>query len=695
MSIYSFDNIFVLETVNTHYVFGIDKSGRNRHFHWGRKCKLSDYSAQVWDGTERDDWLSGAKQEYAVFGGIMFRESDLKVKFSDACRELDLDFKGVQNDGNTASLTFVDKFYPLQLVLKYAVNDVDDVITRWVEVTNKGTESIEIERIFSAELTLPSEKPYLFKNSNGAWGGEYEETETELQGGTLSFDSKTGAVGHGMSPFFIAHQGADENSGDVYFASLAYGGNFKVTCSRDSGYITRVQLGINDHDFKWLLKAGDTFVAPKVFCGYTNGFGEMSRQMSRFTLRELLPKQFADKPLPILYNSWEPMGFGVNCEQQKKLAKLAAEIGVELFVMDDGWFGERHSDRAGLGDWYVNPEKFPNGLDELIECVNSYGMDFGLWFEPEMVNPDSNLFREHPEWAYHYDTRKAHEQRNQLVLNVTIPEVAEYIFNSVDKMLEKHNIKYVKWDFNRALSEVGAQNLECPQEAWYRHAQAYYDIADRLKEKHPDVAFESCSSGGGRSDHGALSHFDQVWTSDNTDAIDRMMIQKWFTYLRPAKVMRAWVTDSNDYSKPMLLDFKFNIAMQGSLGLGGNLNKYTQQDIDICKRNVAFYKEIRNIIQFGDLYRILNPDEDDILLNNYVSPDKTEAVAFLATAGTRFMKRAIPIHFEGLDDDTVYRFEFDGKEYEKSGSYLRNVGITLSMVNNNMGYNRIIRFKAV
>lgn len=687
------ERIFILETKNTHYVLGVDKSERNRHLYWGPKCHISDYSAQVWDGNDRDDQLGTAKQEYAVFGGIMHKEYDLKVKFSDACREIDLKFDSADVGENTLTLKFSDKVYPLSIALKYQISDVDDIITRWAEVTNTGSDKIEVERIYSAELTLPSEKPYYVKNTNGSWGGEYEETETLVKGGNLVFDNKSGTSGQCMSPYFIAHQGADENVGDVYFASLAYGGNFKVNCFRDSHYTTRVLLGVSDHDFKWFLRAGETFVTPKVFCGYTYGFGEMSRQMHRFTLRELLPKQFADKPLPVLYNSWEATGFGVNVEQQKALAARAAEVGVELFVMDDGWFGNRHSERAGLGDWYVNSEKFPNGIDELIECVNGYGMDFGLWFEPEMVNPDSDLFREHPDWAYHYDTRTSHEQRCQLVLNLTIPEVAEYVFNSVDKMLENHNIKYVKWDYNRSISEMGAQNLECPQEAWYRHAQAYYAIADRLKAKHPDVAFESCSSGGGRSDHGALSHFDQVWTSDNTDAVDRMMMQKWFTYLRPAKVMRAWVTDTNYYNKPMPLDFKFNIAMQGSLGLGGNLSHYSQEDLDICKRNIAFYKEIRNIIQFGDLYRTLNPDDDEMLLNTYVTSDKKEAISFLATAGTRFMKRAVPIRFEGLDDNTVYEFEFEGMKYQKSGLYLKNVGIPAVVYK--MGYNKIIRFKAI
>lgn len=688
------DNIFVLETKNTHYVLGVDKNGYNRHIHWGKKCCLADYSAKdIWHENSNHTELDMARQEYTPFGGTMYRESAIKVQFPDHCREIELKLDKAEATDSELTVILSDKVYPLQIILKYKVNDDDDIITRWAEITNLGEDKIILDRVFSAELTLPSPYPYKIKNTNGSWGGEFVETESELQGGALIFDSKRGTSGHNQSPYFIAHQNADENQGDVYFGTLAYSGSFKVLCSRDLFYTTRIALGLNDHDFKYELLGGETFVTPKVFCGYTQGFGEMSRQMNRFAVNHVLPKQFNDKILPVLYNSWEATEFDVNSEHQTALAKLAAEMGVELFVMDDGWFGARNHDRAGLGDWFVNKDKFPNGIDELIKNVNDLGMDFGLWFEPEMVNPDSDLFRAHPEWAYHYDTRTAHTLRHQLVLNMTRKDVQDYIFERMDTMLTDHNIKYIKWDMNRPLSETGAENLQCPQELWYRHTMAVYDIVDRLKEKHPDVCIESCSSGGGRSDYGALLHFDQVWPSDNTSSIDRMMMQKWFTYLRPTKVMRAWVTDINWYNPPMSLDFRFHVAMQGSLGVGGNLTKYSAQDLEIGKKNVALYKEIRHIVQFGDLYRILDPDRDEILFNHYVSEDKKESVAFISSSVTRFMKKEIPFKFEGLDDDTVYKFTLNDKEYKKSGAYLKNVGIPMTI--RGMGYNKIIKIKAV
>ena len=558
------DNIFVLETKNTHYVLGVDKYGYNRHIHWGKKCDITDYETKdIWDENSNHTRLDMAKQEFTVFGGTMYRESDLKVQFLDKCREIDLEFVDANSEDNLLTFTLKDKHYPLQIALKYKIQDNDDIITRWAEITNTGDGDITVDRMFSAELTLPSVEPYKIKNTNGSWGGEYVETESELQGGALVFDSKRGTTGHNQSPYFIAYQNADENFGDVYFGTLAYSGNFKVLCTRDLFYTTRVSLGLNDFDFKHILKPNETFVTPMVYCGYSmNGFGEMSRQMNRFAINNVLPKQFNNKILPVLYNSWEATEFDVNCKHQTALAKLASKMGVELFVMDDGWFGKRNHDRAGLGDWFVNKKKFPKGIDELINNVNKLGMDFGLWFEPEMVNPDSDLFRKHPDWAYHYDTREAHTLRHQLVLNMTREDVQEYIFNCMDEMLTNHNIKYIKWDMNRPLSETGAENLECPQDLWFKHTEAVYNIVDRLKEKHPDVAIESCSSGGGRSDYGALLHFDQVWTSDNTDSIDRMTMQKWFTYLRPTKAMRAWVTDINWYNSPMSLDFRFNVVDQ-------------------------------------------------------------------------------------------------------------------------------------
>lgn len=686
--------IFVLETENTHYVFGIDPAGYNRHLHWGAKCDPADYAfTEIGDENSNHSMLDEYRQELTPFGSTVYRTCDLKAQFADGCREVALRYTGYRLEDDTLRVAFADAYYPLQVRLGYRVYPGLDIIKRWVEVENTGSAPISFERLFSAGFSLPGMDPYTFENTNGAWGGEFLPCRTVLDGGNLVYESHRGASNHNQSPYFIAHRGATETRGAVYFGSLAYSGNFKVIAGRDLYGITRVSLGMNDFDFSHTLEPGARLETPPVYCGKTEGLGEMSRQMNRFCLEHLLPSQFRAKALPVLYNSWEATEFNVNVADQTRLAEIAAKIGVELFVMDDGWFGARNNDRAGLGDWFVNPEKFPGGLDELIGNVNALGMDFGLWVEPEMVNPDSDLYRAHPDWTYHFPHRHADELRHQLVLNMTRSDVQAYILDCLDRLLTDHNIRYIKWDMNRPFSQVGAENLADPKMYSYLHTMAVYRIVDELKRRHPAVQFESCASGGGRCDLGAISHFDQVWTSDNTDGIDRMTIQKGYSMLHPIKTMRAWVTDIAGINKPCSLDFRFHIAMQGALGLGGNLEKYSPEELEICRRNVALYKEIRPLVQFGDLYRILDADRDEVLCNQYVSRDKMQAVLFLSARGTRFFKKKMNLRFAGLAPYRAYAFTLDGVAYKKGGAFLMEVG--LSVYVRGADYNQIVRLTAV
>ena len=623
----------------------------------------------------------------------MYRPCAVKVRFSDGCREINPEFVSCETDERTAVVTLKDCYYPLEIQLVYEVFEEYDIVKRSVRFNNTGSDDIVFETLMSAELTLPGTKPYHILNTNGGWAAEFATADTVLKAGSLTFESRQGRCGHINSPYFVAYNNADENSGRVYAAQLMWSGNFMIKAHRDLLNITRVNLGLNPFDFEHVLKGGESFESPAVICSIADGFGNMSRNLNRFGYKEVLPKSFADKILPVLYNSWEATEFNVNVKDQSALAEKAAAAGCELFVMDDGWFGARNLDNAGLGDWFVNKEKFPNGLGELIDNVNALGMDFGLWVEPEMVNPDSDLYRAHPDWAYHYEHRTPSEIRNQLVLNMTRPEVQEYIFNCIDTLLTENNIKYIKWDMNRPFSETCAENLEHPKMLWYLHTKAVYGIVDALKKKHPTVQFESCSSGGGRCDWGALSHYDEVWPSDNTDAIDRIVMQKSYSLTRPIKTMRAWVTDKNWYNRDTPLDFRFNVSMRGVLSLGGNLNKYSDEDIATCRKYVDMYKEFREIIQFGDLYRLLDIDRDEISADIYVDGNKDNAVLFIAAVNTRCMKKTVPLYINGLDDGKIYEFEFEGKRYKKSGAYYRNVGIPVEI--RKQYYNSIIRVKAV
>jgi alpha-galactosidase len=369
------------------------------------------------------------------------------------------------------------------------------------------------------------------------------------------------------------------------------------------------------------------------------------------------------------------------------LAEKAAKIGVERFVMDDGWFGERDNDRAGLGDWFVNPKKFPNGLQPLIKSVNSLGMDFGLWFEPEMVNPASQLYRLHPDWVMHFPDRPRSEARNQLVLNMARDDVKEYIFKAVDQVLTDNNIKFIKWDMNRHFGEPGWPELPVTQqkEIWVKYVLNVYEIMDRLRAKHPGLEIESCSGGGGRVDHGILERTDEVWTSDNTEAFDRLTIQEGFTYAYAPKVMMAWVTDvpnMNGRSTP--LDYRFLVAMQGSLGIGSNLNKWSEADFNLARKMIAYYKNIRQTVQLGALYRLFSPREGDLTANEYVSNDGKQAILFAFLHSQQFRNPVPTIYLRGLAPDAVYKVtKMDDKLLDLnetySGSYLMNHGVSLKL----------------
>ncbi|MBR3148978.1 MAG: alpha-galactosidase [Eubacterium sp.] len=675
------DNIFVIETKNTHYVMGVSEKGILRHLHWGRKSPVSEYGVSPeWERNSNHSELDYIAEEYSPFGGTRYRSCAFKCEYFDKCRDTVLLFDGVEQGENSLDVTLTDKPYSLDIVLSYRWSDEHDIITRYATVINNSDKDLTIEKLMSAELMLPTEDVYDITNTNGSWAGEFQLETSPFKAGSIRFETHRGTTGHVNSPFLILSKDATEDFGDVYFMTLGWGGNFKMEAQRDFIGITRITLGLNDFDFTKILHPGESITTPKAYFGYTNGFAEMSNQMNDFAINNILPKGFAKKPLPVLYNSWEATGFDVNVSHQLKLAKIAADIGCELFVMDDGWFGQRKDDHAGLGDWYVNEEKFPNGIDELIEGVNALGMDFGLWFEPEMVNEDSDLYREHPEWVYHYDTRKPSLLRNQLVLNLTMPEVKQYVFDVMDKMLSAHNIRYIKWDMNRPFSEIGAPNLENQRDLWRLHTLAVYDVADRLKEKYPYLQIEACSSGGGRAEYGALEHFDMAWTSDNTDPVDRLEIQRGFSMLYPRKSMRAWVTDWNSGSRPTSLDFRFNVSMQGSLSIGSNLLKYNDGEIEKCRHYIAMYKDIRELVQFGRLYRLKNYRDDGMSTNQYVSHDKSRSVLFICSAATSFFNRQFKtFNLKGLDENAEYKIKMPDGEMTKSGAYLMNVPLTIRL----------------
>ncbi|MFI3210489.1 MAG: alpha-galactosidase [Peptostreptococcaceae bacterium] len=437
-------------------------------------------------------------------------------------------------------------------------------------------------------------------------------------------------------------------------------------------------MGINDYDFLYNIESNERFETPVMVVGYSStGFETMSHNMHDYANKYIIKNNSAR---PVLYNSWEAMEFKVNAAEQIELAKYAKSIGTELFVVDDGWFGERHSTKDGLGDWYINEGKFPKGLEELIKEVKDMGMMFGIWFEPEMVNPLTKLYKEHPEWIYNFDNRDRTLSRDQLVLNLTIPEVEEYIFNILNDYLEKYDIDYIKWDANRPISEPGAKNLgDQERSLWLNHIKAVYRIVDRLRENHSNVLFEACASGGGRIDLGMLEHFDDFWTSDNTDAYDRLFIQNTYSKIYPIKAMRAWVTDCPNFlsKRDIPLEFRFDSSMMGTLGVGCNLLKLSQQELEICTTKIKEYKEIRHIVENGKFYRLDHSLDNDYHTFSFV--DNDESLLFVYLPQSKIGHRPTVIKLRGLVENEMYEFEFGGEKLTKSGNYLMNLGLKIRL----------------
>jgi alpha-galactosidase len=423
------------------------------------------------------------------------------------------------------------------------------------------------------------------------------------------------------------------------------------------------------------LRPGERWRTP-VFAGLYSaaGFGATSRQWHGYARAHVLPAP--QEPRPVLYNSWEGTWFDVNEANQRELAAVAAELGVELFVLDDGWFGRRTSDRSGLGDWWSNPDRFPDGLGPLIAEVHRLGMGFGIWVEPEMVNPDSDLYRTHPDWVLHMPRRDRTEQRNQLVLNFARPDVAAWAHGWLDRLLADNEIDFVKWDMNRAFTEPGWPGAEDPHRLFVDHTEAVYRLLDRLRADHPRVRFETCASGGGRVDHGILRRADQAWTSDNTDPIDRIAIQHGYGQIYPAITMGAWASaDPNPLTgRRTPVSFRFHVAMAGALGISGNLRAWPAEDRAEAARLVAAYKRIRHVVQHGRLYRLTAPAADRLTAVQYVSGDEAETVVLAWRALARYGRPDPPLRLAGLDPAATYRDEDTGEEHP--GAVLAHHGLT-------------------
>lgn len=694
MPIHTTQQGWVLETDSTGYAMGLNDAGLLAHCYWGpRLLDAADYppppNPGIWSSFNSAAQLT--REEYPGYEDMKFVEPCLMLTFADGVRGAVLRFQKAEViDGAAQELRIHmrDAQRPLQVTLHYRAHAAYDLIERWVTVTNQGEAPITIERIWSAQWHLPHGDRYRLSHMTGRHVDEMHLRREPLTQGVKALESRRITPSHHHSPWFaIDRGGADEESGEVWFGTLAWSGNWKIAAEVTDFASTRVSIGLNDWDFAWRLGPGESRTTPASYAGYSGaGFGAASRRLHDLARDTLLPHGRAIHP--VLYNSWEATEFDVDVESQGELAELAAAMGAELFVMDDGWFHGRNHDRAGLGDWWPDKVKFPDGLRPLIERVNSLGMQFGLWIEPEMVNPDSDLYRAHPDWVIHFPRRPRTEGRNQLILNFGRPDVQEYIIDQIDRLLAENSIAFIKWDMNRNASEPGWPDAPGdPREIWVRYVEGLYRVWGTLAERHPHVFWQSCSGGGGRADFGILRLADQIWVSDNTEPTARLAIQEGFSQLFPASTMEAWVTDMGPAYLP--LAFRFHVSMCGSLGVGGHLVRWGPERRAEAARWIELYKQIREVVQLGDCYRLRSPQEHPYSAVQYVNKEQSEGVLFAFRTHMPLYAQLPMIYLRGLDPDA--RYEVEGFAGARSGRSWMHAGLLIELRDYESAVRRIRR----
>lgn len=700
---------FHLQANDTSYVMQIVRSGYLAHLYWGKKIRHYRESNPLQffdrgfspnpDPSDRTFSLDTLPQEYPAYGNTDFRTPAYQVQLENGSMISELRYKthwiykgkpkleGLpatyvenENEAETLEILLEDQLIGLHVTLLYTVYEKWNVITRSVRFDNNGSECIKLLRALSMNVDFPH-ADYEWLHLPGAWARERAVERRPLVSGTQSVESRRGASSHQHNPFIaLLQKGANEDYGEVYGFSLVYSGNFLAQIEVDQFRTARVSMGINPFDFTWLLEPGESFQTPEVVMVYSDrGLNGMSKIYHQLYRTRLARGVYRDRERPILINNWEATYFDFNEEKILRLAKTAAELGIELFVLDDGWFGKRDNDRSSLGDWFVNKQKLPNGLEGLAKNINQMGMQFGLWIEPEMVSVDSELYRNHPDWCLHVPNRPRSEGRNQLVLDYSRKEVCDYIIQVVSDVLASAPISYVKWDMNRHMTEIGSAALppERQRETAHRYMLGLYRVMEEITSRFPHILFESCSGGGGRFDPGMLYYMPQTWTSDNTDAVSRLKIQYGTSLVYPISAMGAHVSavPNHQVHRITSLEMRGHVAMSGNFGYELDLTKLSEEEKAIVKQQVAFYKDIRRLVQFGTFYRILSPFEGNETAWMFVAEDKSEAfVAYFrvlaeANAPLSFLR------LKGLDPNKDYEITGSGEVY--GGDELMYVGLNV------------------
>ena len=652
-----------------------------------------------------------APMEFGTSGAGDFRISALEIRNSNGDSVTDIRYCGHKiydgkkeipqmpssyvnsdSEAQTLELYAKDAVTGAAVTLYYSVFPKYDIIARRIRVTNESPKKMRIERAFSLCLDLP-DMDYDMISLYGAHAKERNAERRPLAHGIQGIGSRRGASSHTQNPFMaLAKKGADEEHGSVYGFNFVYSGNFSALAECDFNCTTRVIMGIDPDTFSWELDGGESFDSPEAIMVYTSrGIGEMSRLLHRFYNNNLIRGRYKTEKRPLLINSWEAAYFNFDSDKLVAFAKEAKKLGVEMLVMDDGWFGKRNDDTSSLGDWFVNEEKLQGSLGDLIKRVNNEGLKFGIWYEPEMISPDSDLYRAHPDWCVHVEGREPMLGRNQYVLDVSRKDVRDNIWEQMYKVLSENNIEYLKWDFNRNICDAGSALLppERKEEFFHRFILGTYDLMNRLVTAFPNILFENCSGGGGRYDPAMLCYSPQIWASDNTDPIERLYIQFGTSMCYPASSMGAHVSacDRTGYGT------KCNVARWGTFGLELDPTKLTDEETEIIRNQIKDYHRNYELVNRGDLYRLISPFENPYRAAwQFVSPDKSRTMFTLVTMRREFRQHLI-VKLHGLDPDAYYRNEETGDVF--SGALLMNAGLVLTHTAEKSGESVVICFDKI
>ena len=703
------NNTFILNSNNTSYILKVLDSGHLAHLYWGRRLRSTnlDYviRSRNWGSflantdNKENFMLEAIPQEYPGYGATDLRSPAVELQFSDGTSATDFRYVShkiyegknkleglpatyTENDEEATTLEIVlkDTLKPVEIVLTYSIFKEFDAITRNVKVRNMGQEDIKILRVLSANVDFNDDNFDMIQLS-GSWARERHFVRQPLRSGSQSIESRRGASSHAQNPFMaLARKDTTETKGDIYGFSFVYSGNFLANVEVDMFYNSRAQIGINPFDFSWLLKENEEFQSPEAVLVYSpNGVTGMSHIYHNLYGKRLARGEHRDKIRPILINNWEATYFDFNETSIKNIAKEASNLGMELFVLDDGWFGKRNNDDCSLGDWFVNEDKIKGGLGKLSKEINDMGLQFGLWFEPEMVCPVSELYEKHPDWCIHIPGRTRSEARMQLILDLSRDDVCDYIIETLSKVLSSASISYVKWDMNRNMTEIGSAKLppERQRELPHRYMLGLYRIMEELTTAFPHILFESCSGGGGRFDPGMLYYMPQTWTSDNTDAIERLKIQYGTSLVYPNVSMGCHVSaiPNHQVHRMTPLNTRGVVAMSGNFGYELDITKLSDEEKEMIKEQIKNYKEIRETIQFGDYYRLSSPFESNDVAWMFVSKDKKEVVVSFVRQSALPHPKFESLKLVGLEEDASY--EVVGEDSVFGGDELMYVGLNV------------------